>query len=54
MHADVARSEAHTRHDVEGGPEIGGQIEHRRPDATLGVGSAGHDAPRGQMLHRPE
>jgi len=28
VHADVARPEAHARHDVEGGAEIGGQIEH--------------------------
>ena len=52
VHADVARPQTHTRHDVEGGAQVEGQVEHRRREAPLGVGGAGHDAPRRQMLQQ--
>ena len=52
MHADLAGPEAHTRHDVQRGTEIKGQVQHRRSQASLRVGSPGHDAPRRQMLQQ--
>ena len=50
--ADLAGPEANTGHDVEGGTEIEGQVEHRRRQAPFGVGGAGHDAPRRQMFEQ--
>ena len=52
-HADLARSQAHARDDVERRAEVESQIEYRRRQAGLGMGRRSNDAPGRKMLQCP-